>query len=282
MIFGAQFLKQNPEGPFAGEFRLRDYQTLVSESGQTYGKGMLEDATGQIPAYWWGDGEGEFYWTERLVMYVQGNTQRLGDRTIVRVSSMEDRFLEGPARGVRVIPQTLAQDPAVLLQVVEAVDQIQTRSLQEFCDRLFDDLEFARKFFTVPASRDNHHAFPGGLAAHSVAVAKAAAQDARLSQRERDLAMVGGLLHDVGKTITCDPLRPHPVYLDHDLLSLEILSRPLSELDKKDSKLADSLRYILTCRRAQPRKAPRTPSAVAVWSADRQDAASNMSARADA
>lgn len=280
MLFGTQYLRKNLGQPFSGEFRLRDYQTLISRTGHPYGKGILEDATGHLTAYWWGEKE-PLLLEERAVMYVEGITKCLDGRTVVTMTLIRDRYLEGPEHGSRLIPQSLVHDPSVLLQCVEAIETLQTPNLRSFCDDVFTDLDFAHKFFTVPASLEHHHAFRGGLAEHSVAVALAAAGQQQPNATERDLAFVGGLLHDIGKILTCDPLRTRPVYLDHDLLTLEILSRPLAALDRRDSGLADRLRYLFTCKRAMPRMRPRTPSANAVWGMDRQNVALAMGKRAN-
>ncbi len=272
MILGTRYLLENPGSSYIGEFRLRDYQTHVSRTGRPYGKGVLEDAGGEVAAYWWKEGD-PLLWEDRGVVFAEGESRRFGDRVLVNLGSLEDRVIEGPDRGARLVPHNLAHDPEVLLGCVEAIETVTTPALQAFCDNAFTDLRFAGRFFAVPASKDHHHAFPGGLAAHSLAVAKMASEQAGLNAVERDLALVGGLFHDVGKTLTCDPGRPHPVYLDHDLLALELLSRPLAELDQANPGLADRLRYILTWKRAEPRQPPRTPSAIAVRNADRQSAA---------
>ena len=274
MIYTIQHLKENPGITFAGEYRLRGYQTFVSRSGARYGKGVLEDASGEMPLLNWSSSEPAI-WDDHDVMSVEGLVQRLDYQTVVKIRVIEDRLVEGTDRGIQLVPHSYACDPKVLQRCIGLVEQIDTPALQRFCNALFCDLDFARLFFSVPASRNHHHAFPGGLAAHSVAVAETAARYPRLSRKERDLAIVGGLVHDAGKVITHDPARSHAVYLDHDLLALERLSDPLKVLDNADPDLADHLRHILTWKRALPETKPGTLPAIAVHTADCHDAAAN-------
>ena len=64
-----------------------------------------------------------------------------------------------------------------------------------------------------------------------------------------DLAIVGALLHDAGKTVTLrngGKFSPASYALDHDALTLEVLAPYLKRLDSVNSDLADALRYVWT------------------------------------
>lgn len=66
---------------------------------------------------------------------------------------------------------------------------------------LFDEL--ADSWLTVPAAAGVHHAFIGGTLVHSYSVAKIAEAIASVTpDANRDLCVVGGMLHDIGKLYT--------------------------------------------------------------------------------
>lgn len=57
-----------------------------------------------------------------------------------------------------------------------------------------------RRFREIPAAKHHHHAYPHGLLDHSVAVAQlVSAAAATLAGIDRDVAVAGALLHDLGK-----------------------------------------------------------------------------------
>lgn len=65
-----------------------------------------------------------------------------------------------------------------------------------------------------------------------------------------DLAIVAGLLHDIGKTRTLTPgltLTDVGVMAEHDSLKLEVCSGPLTRLSQVNAWAANQLRHAWTC-----------------------------------
>lgn len=79
----------------------------------------------------------------------------------------------------------------------ELIAEIRDPSLRSIANLFFDDPEFAEQFFLAPAGKTVHHAYLGGLAEHSLEVARAAKLLA--GPKEKELAVLGALLHDIGK-----------------------------------------------------------------------------------
>ena len=108
----------------------------------------------------------------------------------------------------------------------------------------------------VPGSRAHHHAYDGGLLIHSVQVAETTAAAAALHgtpARECELAVVGALLHDIGKirlyassTVGMSPLQG----TDPEALNLEVLAPALACLDARWAEGAAALRSILAPARS--------------------------------
>lgn len=89
----------------------------------------------------------------------------------------------------------------------ELVDELRTLAgsvrqpgLKRLLRAVFGDKEFFERFSVCPASQGYHHAYLGGLIAHTVAVASHCRWLADVYPRaDRDLLVAAALLHDVGK-----------------------------------------------------------------------------------
>ena len=106
------------------------------------------------------------------------------------------------------------------------------------------------RYLQCPASLNHHHNYPGGLLEHSVEMAWDISGILDLSPLERDIAVVGALLHDIGKirTMTPDGTRTAIGRLvDHSQLTLEICADVLRELELSSPHIANMLRHSWTC-----------------------------------
>ena len=153
--------------------------------------------------------------------------------------------------------------------------QIPNSIVQAFVLLTFLNKRLRDAFFEVPASREHHHSWSGGLAEHSIEVAEHVATNALIrDSNQRWLASVAGLFHDIGKVRTLHTerdVRRKSEILGHDCLTLETLAPSLAWLDQFDSESGQVLRYLLTWDPTrQPR--PLLPTAMAVKEADRLSA----------
>jgi 3'-5' exoribonuclease len=109
-------------------------------------------------------------------------------------------LLDGPERG----PQALEED------LRELVDTIQDPDLRALLDALLGPGSATWPLYrAAPAAKRNHEAYRHGLLEHSVSVAQAvSAISATFGGIDRDVAVTGALLHDIGKldAYTADPL----------------------------------------------------------------------------
>src|SRR5690606_4491837 len=96
--------------------------------------------------------------------------------------------------------------------------------------------DVAQRYWKMPASWQHHHAFPGGLAQHSLEVAQVMERQGSLSRQERELGIAGALLHDIGKvwSYTDDMhLTGEANALGHERIALGRLSADLAMLSSK-------------------------------------------------
>lgn len=154
------------------------------------------------------------------------------------------------------VPRDACPITGVVHETVELVSEIETEPLRQFVHRVLEERAVYRPFWTMPASGRHHHAHVGGLAEHSVEVARDLASQGQLSGSERDLAIAGGLLHDIGKIwgYTAD-MFPNSAGLamGHELLGLVRLEPHLKWLEQQWPDGAFAMRVLLSgCARMRP------------------------------
>jgi 3'-5' exoribonuclease len=100
-------------------------------------------------------------------------------------------LLGGPARGVEQMEG----------EIRELLDTIQEPYLRSLLERVFgEDCELWAGYRRAPAAKYYHQAYPHGLLEHCLGVAQAvSAISATFAGIDRDVAVTGALLHDVGK-----------------------------------------------------------------------------------
>ena len=181
---------------------VREVELRRRRDGSDYLRLLLGDRTGSIPAMVWED-------VDRLracclpgeVVYVSGRFcmhPRYGPQLAVqhlrRAEDEEyarDMLLDGPARD----PGQLEADLRALLRTV------QNAHLRRLLRTVFgDESPLWRRYRDAPAAKRYHQAYRHGLLEHSLTVAQAvSALSPIFSGIDRDLAVTGALLHDVGK-----------------------------------------------------------------------------------
>ncbi len=100
-------------------------------------------------------------------------------------------LLDGPARGVEQMEG----------EIRELLDTIQEPHLRILLERVFgEDGELWAGYRTAPAAKYYHQAYAHGLLEHCLGVAQAvSAISATFPGIDRDMAVTGALLHDIGK-----------------------------------------------------------------------------------
>jgi hypothetical protein len=151
-----------------------------------------------------------------------------------------------------LLPETLCPLSGVLRQITRMIDGLCNPPLQEFMSHaLLLNSVVLHGYWNSPASRRDHHAYPGGLAEHSLEVATMLATASGLPEQDRALGIVFALLHDYGKIWCYDPLAFDPVDpRQHEAHGLAQLAPALRRLHEQDAWLGARLQELLGGRRA--------------------------------
>ncbi|HMD56842.1 MAG TPA: HD domain-containing protein [Solirubrobacteraceae bacterium] len=150
---------------------------------------------------------------------------------------------EGPARA-------LAQMES---EVRDLITTVQQPHLRELLDRVFaEDSKLWAGYRLAPAAKHYHQAYRHGLLEHSLSVAQAvSAISATFAGIDRDVAVTGALLHDIGKLETYAE-EPQVIELtDAGRLHGEIalgyyrIRRMIEDIDDFPGELAQALGHII-------------------------------------
>ncbi|MCK4956785.1 MAG: HD domain-containing protein [Candidatus Cloacimonetes bacterium] len=79
------------------------------------------------------------------------------------------------------------------------IDSIKNNYLKEMLLNIFEDKEFYSKFAQAPAAKSWHHNYVGGLLEHTISVATICDFSSHHYPVDRDLLLIGAILHDIGK-----------------------------------------------------------------------------------
>jgi 3'-5' exoribonuclease len=181
---------------------VREAERRQRRGGGEYLRLQLGDRTGAIVAMVWEDlaGIGELACAGAAV-HVHGRYTvhpRFGPQINLRGlaeavpgSYLPEDLLDGPARGVEQMEE----------EVRELLATIQEPHLRILLERVFgEDSELWAGYRVAPAAKYYHQAYRHGLLEHCLGVAQAvSAISATFPGIDRDVAVTGALLHDIGK-----------------------------------------------------------------------------------
>ena len=175
---------------------VRDVERRTKRDGSPFLRLVLGDRSGSVPAVLWDDATARAGEPAHIVGRLAEHPRYGRQLTVAELRAPTDAvdwtaLLDGPESST----EQLEHDLDLLIASVTDAD------LQGLLSRLLGrETEFGRRFRAIPAAKYHHHAYPHGLLDHSVAVAQLVSAAAMtLSGVDRDLAVTGALLHDIGK-----------------------------------------------------------------------------------
>jgi 3'-5' exoribonuclease len=183
-------------------YEVRDVARRQKKNGDGFLKLKLGDASGLVEAVAWDDVEAiAAEASPGTALRVAGRfscDQRYGSCITLRRARAAlpeefdpDQLMEGPP-----IPYAqMARD------LEELISTVQNPYLRELLDRLLSvDREPGARWHAAPAAKVYHQAYRHGLLEHSLSVAQGvSAMASTFPGIDRDVAVTGALLHDIGK-----------------------------------------------------------------------------------
>jgi 3'-5' exoribonuclease len=181
-------------------YRVTEKQLRANRQGNLYLLMQLADRTGAISGMKWNANQslydsfqkGDYLRVQAMAQLHNGNLQ-----LIVHHFDLADTKILDPKDFDSLDREAVQRDWASLLQHIQSVRYPALRQLaMAFCD----DPEVRSKLQMAPAGVKAHHAQAGGLLQHVVCLMNLVDRAIPLyPQIDRDLLLVGTLLHDIGK-----------------------------------------------------------------------------------
>jgi 3'-5' exoribonuclease len=238
----------------AGPFCVRERELRQKKNGEDFLRVVLADRTGTVEAVAW-DGA-----TERFEVAEPGSVVQVGGRYSVHRQFGPKITIETirPAEDGEFDPDEIAEGPEVPVERLEAdlrelVATVQQQHLRALLDRFFaPDATVWARFRVAPAAKYYHQAYRYGLLDHTLSVAQAVSAAAALFPGiDRDVAVTGALLHDIGKTeaYNDDPLAIELTdagRLQGEIpLGYHMVRREIEGIDGFDKELAQAILHIV-------------------------------------
>jgi 3'-5' exoribonuclease len=201
---GRVFVRELTEGAtVAAAFAVRERERRSRRNGEDFLKLIVADRTGTIEAVAW-DGVDECFelCAPGSIVFVEGPFSihpQYGAKITIRSVR--------PAGPGEYDHADLAEGPPLAVERLEAalrelVATIQHPDLRRLLDRVLGEgTPTWERFREAPAAKYYHQAYVHGLLDHAVSVAQAtSAAASAFPGIDRDVAVTGALLHDIGKT----------------------------------------------------------------------------------
>lgn len=248
-------LRQLEDGQrVAAVYAVRERELRRKRNGEPWLRLGLGDASGTCEAVAWEDAE-ELYGVAApgTPVFVSGVFE-VSDRWGCKVKLSGLR--EATADEYRT--EDLAAEPEIPFELLERdlrelLATVQNPDLGRLLDRFFGEgSEIWARFRDAPAAKTYHQAYRHGLLEHTISVAQAvSAAAAFFPGIDRDIAVSGALLHDIGKTEAYneDPLAID--FTDAGRLQGEIplgyykVRREIEEIPGFDRSLAQAVLHII-------------------------------------
>jgi len=266
---------------FEIEARVLRPKWQTSVNGTDYVRCTLADNTGTVQGYLWHPSERVTAGMSHGHVVKAAVTGKQLDRQYHLVI---DRLSPptSPDASISTLPACECPVPGGLHVLREQIAAIDEPVLRTFLYSLFALPGIALPYLRVPASHRHHHAFPGGLLAHSLEVAEIARCQKYLTDgHDRSLLIAAALVHDLGKIRTHDTAVRASSLVHHDNLALELMAEPLQALQQAWPDGAAALRYLLTWKQSPRRGAyPRMIIASILEMADRVSAGRDVERKA--
>jgi 3'-5' exoribonuclease len=276
-----------PQARVDQTFRATHKQLRPNRNGQLYLQVELADKSGTITGRLWNASDEDFAaFEDGDYVRVDGNTQLYSGSMQIIVTAIE-----------RVDPRTIDESEFQVLskndlvrleaELATMMGSLRSAPLAALGAEILADRPLMTAFARTPAGVKHHHAYAGGLLDHVVNLLRLADRVAPLYPAlDRDLLLVGVLVHDIGKIRELESVRGFSYtdegqLLGHVLLGLEMIDAKIRAIESRtgtpfDPEAAVRVKHMIASHHGQYEfgapKLPMTLEAIALHHLDHLDA----------
>ncbi|MDW7674025.1 MAG: HD domain-containing protein [Bacillota bacterium] len=159
---------------------------------------ILGDKTGDIEGKLWEGAEEAFsLLNDTFVANIAGEVVRYRDSLQLNIFKIEPCQNYSPAD---FLPESPKSRDEMVVELQQLIASINNPYLASFLKELFADEKLYHNYTLAPAAQHHHQAYLGGLLEHSLSVAAICQALAKVYPAiDRDLLVVGAIIHDIGK-----------------------------------------------------------------------------------
>jgi len=270
-----------------GPFAIINAQLGKTRTDKLYLRCLLADRSGSAPARMWSIDEVMF---NRLpaegFVWVEGDAQAYQGEMQIIIQSI-DPFDPNEEMIRELLPASKRSPEEMFTELRQLFDTLEHPGAKRLAQAFFDDEPLMIAFRTAPAAKVLHHAYLGGLLEHTLQLCNLADRTLALyPDLNRDLVLLGLLLHDMAKTRELMYDRAFD-YTDRGLLVGHIVDGVILLREKAFQPGVDLppkalmvLEHIILSHHGVPEfgaaKVPSTPEAIFVSNLDDLDAKTEM------
>lgn len=241
-----------------------------------------QDATGSMIAKIWETKNCHIDWLkEKDIFYVEATVNEFRGALELAIDALQP-VEEADIDLGTLLPSSPLSERELEERLFALEQLIQKEPLQRLLSGILEDPIIGSAYRKAPAAAKVHQAYLRGLMEHSVGVAEVALSiGANYPEVDRDLLLVGALIHDLGKIFEYSFDRGISVTTDgrllgHIIMGVEFLSRKMDEIPEFSAELKSKLLHILISHHGQyewqsPRR-PKSMEALIIHHADVLDA----------
>jgi 3'-5' exoribonuclease len=253
-------------------FLVKDKMIGMARNGKPYMTLKLMDCTGEVEGRIW-DRVDEFSarFNRDDFVNVSGKASVYLGRMQLVIQEL-NRLDEAEIDLVDFLPVSARPVDEMVAELQAVIDMLDDPDLKRLMEDFLSDADFMAGYTRAPAAKAMHHVCLGGLLEHSLAVAGLAADiSRRYPDLNRDLLVVGALLHDVGKVAELRYQRSFEYtdagkLLGHIVIGVEMVEEKIRCLGNFPQDLAVHLKHLLLSHHGQYEygspKRPKTMEAV--------------------
>ncbi len=277
------------------EMQLAVYSIRVKKTrnGDHFIQFVLGDRTGTINANHWTSKTKKTHQildglTEGDVVEVKGSVGRFNNEYNLTVSPNKGEYvrrIDTAEYDESDFKYAVDRDRDKLFaELKEYMDQVTDTFLKTLVESFLCDPELKQSFINCPAAQRKHHNYLGGLMEHTLGVLKLCdCMQAYYKGIDRDLVIVGAILHDLGKIYTYEYERmaiswtEEGTHLNHIISCDQLISEHIKEINNFPKDLELKLRNMLLSHHGEVSNGwgsavnPQTPEAVLLHYADLLD-----------
>lgn len=180
---------------------IKSADVRLTKTGKTYLSLVFSDGSGDLPGNLWDATEIQINTLiPGTIVKIQGVRGAYQDKPQIQITSIRVSESGEPSNPADFMTHAPIKEDVMRDELADIMLMITNPVWNRLLRKLFSAAQDA--FLRFPAAKMNHHAFAGGLAFHSLSIARLAQNiAAQYPQINKELLLTGALLHDLGKTI---------------------------------------------------------------------------------